>query len=305
MQPVPYADLNGDNYVDFADYTIVCRVVKGDLWVTRYKWFCENVYADGSTALVKGWTYTVWEDRPKRNDSHPNEQGFDWIDPYGNAPILRMNYVFFERMFPELFVDDPNEPLYVESFTQAGPAPTVVGWEIASTHGSDLGEVWCPIEDGYVEPRTNGVTKLCVRFDQPMDTNKTDPNAIAIFGETNAAQPHTCSVSWDGCYSMIITLCSALPDRDSYRITIDSSIESATGRRLGVVHDICITALKADANTSYAVNAQDLLAINAHVGESVNCENARFDINGSGEINAQDLLAARAYAGHVAPQCPP
>jgi len=301
LQPVPYADLNGDNYVDFTDYGILCRVVQGDLWVAKYEWLCENVYSDGSTELVQGWTYTVWQNKPEKNDRHPEIPGFDWIDPQANAPILSMNYIFFEQMFPDMIVDDPNEPIYVESSTQTVPGPNVVGWEIASTHGGNVGELWCPIEDGYVEPRTNGITKLCVWFDQPMDTNNTDPNAISVYGETNAAQPHPCSITWDGSYCMIITLCLALPDGDAYMITVGNSIKSATGRGLDAVHDICVTALKGDTNTSFAVNAQDLLAVNAHVGESINCDNARFDINCSGDINAQDVLAARAYIGHTAP----
>jgi hypothetical protein len=197
----------------------------------------------------------------------------------------------------------PSGPGNCWSFTTA-PAPTITGWEIAATHGSGIGELWCPIENGYVEPRICGVTRLRVYFGQAMDINVTDPNVLSIYGVINGTQPHSCSVGWDGNTCMIITLCSALPDQDTYTISVGTEVKSSAGYALAGDRNICITALKGDVNSSRAVNSQDMLAIRVRIGESVGCSNARYEVNCSGALNSQDMLAVRTNASHVAPQCP-
>jgi hypothetical protein len=137
-----------------------------------------------------------------------------------------------------------------------------------------------------------------------MDINVTDPNVLSIYGVINGTQPHSCSVGWDGNTCMIITLCSALPDQDTYTISVGTEVKSSAGYALAGDRNICITALKGDVNSSRAVNSQDMLAIRVRIGESVGCSNARYEVNCSGALNSQDMLAVRTNASHVAPQCP-
>jgi len=304
LEAVPYADFNGDNYVDMADYAIAVRILQGRVWVAKHGWVCRNVYSNGRTELARGWTYTVWENKPVKRDLHLDEEGFDWIDSRGAEPICRMNYIFFERLFPELIVEDSNQPVYVDSFVQTEAAPAIVGWEIAGYHNGGDGEIYSPIEDGYVEPRRQGIKKLRLWFDQPMDINSAGLDSITVWSLGSGMQVEPCLVEWDNDYCMVIEFCQALPDRDSYRITVDWGISSAAGYVIVGDRDICLASLQGDANMSGEVNSQDLLAIKAHINEPISPDNARFDINGSNEINVQDMLAAHANIGHSCILCP-
>jgi len=113
LQTVPYADLNGDRFVDFKDFTILHQVADGDFWVAKYNWFCENTYADGTTEVVEGFTYTIWPNEPVKYDSHPNIEGFVWKSQSGNRPVISMNYIFFEQIFSHLAVVDADQSIYV------------------------------------------------------------------------------------------------------------------------------------------------------------------------------------------------
>ncbi len=182
--------------------------------------------------------------------------------------------------------------------------PVITQWDIEVVHGGGIDELRCEVQDGYIEPRTSGITKLAVQFDRAMKTSVTNPSVISIDGVNGGAQPAPSLVSWESDTCMIITFGSALPDEDAYTITVGAAVQSAAGAALGGDRDICLRALKGDANGSGAVSDQDLLAIRPHAGDPVTCSNARYDINCSGAINAQDLLAARVYAGNSAPACP-
>lgn len=300
LQPVPYADLTGDNYVDLKDYTVLQLIGQGQLWVTRHKWYCNNVYKDGSKELVEGWTYSVWDNKPQKRDRHPEQPGFDWIDPQGKPPICRVNYIVFESMFPTLAVPDSDEPMYVESLTEP---PQVTQWRIVAQHGTEPdNELWSVIEDGYVEPRTEGIYKLCVFFNRPMDTNNIDPGIVTICSQNDIIfQPSR--IIWPDDRQMIIELDEPLPDKDNYTVTLGLDVTSAEGYVVAGDYDICITALKGDANHSREVNSQDLLAVNDRIGELIGRGNVRFDINCNYEINTQDLLAVYANIGNRAPHC--
>jgi len=177
-----------------------------------------------------------------------------------------------------------------------------MSWEIGAVHGGN--EVWSPLADGYVEPRVEGVTSLRVSFDSEMDTSMTDPANVSIVGVNNGPQPAACTISWSGSTLMIIDLCTALPDEDTYTVTLGAGVVSAGGCPLAGDVSLCLVALAGDANANCAANAQDLLAVRAQIGETVGPANAKYDVNCNGTINAQDLLAVRACVGHSAPTCP-
>jgi len=302
LQPVPYADLSNDNYVDLKDYAVLLRIDRGRVWVAKHNWFCHNVYVNGTKKLVQGWTYTVWESKPLKRDFHPNEPGFDWVDPGGKEPICRVNYKVFERMFPALTVTDSNEPMYVESLPPAGTAPQIIGWETAAIHGSQGVEIWSFIEDGYIEPRYQGIKKLCIWFDQPMDINNLDANNVSIRSISGKIiQPS--GIIWQDDFRMVTEFRDALPDKSTYQISVSLDVKSVEGCVVVGDRDICLSTLEGDANQSREVNTQDLLTVYDRIGEIIGTENARLDINCSDEINSQDLLAVYANIGHQAPDC--
>jgi hypothetical protein len=288
------------HYVDFDDYGILCRIEQGDFWVAKSDWFCQNAYPDGQTELVRGWTYTIWEDEPTINDRHPLIPGFSWTDRNGNGPLSSVNYIFFEQMFPDLIIDDTNELIYVEAADQPLAPPAIIGWEIATTHGHSVGELWYPVQDGYVEPRANGIVKLGISFDQPMDITNTDPNVISIYTEPNVFHSNPHSIAWKSGRRMVVMLRPALPDQQTYTISIAAGIQSVFGDPLKADSRLCLTALMGDSNASGAVNAQDMLAVRTHLGETVAANNARFDVNCSGAIDVQDVLMVNANVGHGA-----
>ena len=298
LQPVPYADLSGDGRVDWGDLAIVKRIQQGNIWVAKYEWLCENRYTDGSSELVEGWTYTIWETEPVKRDLHPEIQGFSWTDQWNQSPLAEMNYIFFENMFPHLIIGDANESLYEEFPSQMAPAPSIVEWEIASTHGGDIGEVWLAIEE-YVEPRLNGIEKLRIWFDQPMNPDYNDPNMILVTSERDASELHPCSVEWEEWDCVVITFCSALPDEGIYRISIDAPLWSSRGHLLNETGEIWVVALKGDVDADGSVTIEDILAIQTHSGEPIDLNNARFDINGNAAINVHDMRFVGEYLGNT------
>jgi len=274
---------------------------KGGFWIAKFDWFCNNVYEDGRSEWVRGWTYTVWENKPVKKDLHPQIPGYVWVDPQQEEPIASMNYIFFERLFPELSFDDATEPVYVESFPRAAEPPPVLMWGVLSSHGSGVGEVGIPIEDGYVEPRAQGVNKLCVCFDEMMDTSDIDPRVIAISARSSGRILHPCLVEWYAGRCMIMTLGEALPDRDTYEIVIGPEIKSAAGYSVIENRDITVHALKGDVVPSGKVDTEDLSAFAAYLESPVDYNNARFDIDQNGWIDMRDVYEVLANFGHTRP----
>ncbi|MBN2020330.1 MAG: caspase family protein [Sedimentisphaerales bacterium] len=198
-------------------------------------------------------------------------------------------------------------PKHYPRFAWEGIPPQVVSWQIGAIHSS-VGDIWCEITSGYVEPRNYGVKELYVCFDMEMDTSITEfSDIISIEGVNGGAQSVSGWTEWwdDNC--LVISLDEPLPDEDTYAITITSNVKSASGVPIDE-SSICITALKGDANGDRSVIAGDLLFIRGPVlvNPPVDSSNARFDINCDGAITPGDLLAARLYVltGNKAPSCP-
>ncbi len=137
-----------------------------------------------------------------------------------------------------------------------------------------------------------------------MNTSQVDPGMISIEGVDSGILPETWTISWNDSYCMTVGLNEALPDQDSYTITVSDELESVGGCALGGDREICLTILKGDANGNRMVNAQDFLKIGAYIGEPVDCQTARYDINCNGFINAQDFLKVRQYIRNTASPCP-
>jgi len=192
----------------------------------------------------------------------------------------------------------------VWSFSVEHTKPCITSWHNCVYHGPSVGELLCRMEDGYVEPRFRNATRLVISFDRTMNTSQVDPGMISIEGVDNGILPETWTISWDDSYCMTVGLNEALPDQDSYTITVSDELESASGCVLGGDREICLTILKGDANGNRMVNAQDFLKIGAYIGEPVDCRTARYDINCNGFINSQDFLKVRQYIRNTASPCP-
>lgn len=187
---------------------------------------------------------------------------------------------------------------------QTGVSPMVESWEIGATHGGSVGEIWCEVSDGYVEPRTGGISKLRICFDTEMDTSANDiSEMISIEGVTGGIQPVAGLIVWESSTCMIVELLPVLADEDAYTVVLKDAIKSSQGVSVGET-SICLTALKGDANSNRSVNSGDLLAVRSHINQPVDYTNARYDINLSGSINSGDLLAARSFIQGSAPVCP-
>ena len=222
----------------------------------------------------------------------------DLTEPVCDPGLLEGGVTYYWQVIAENCCGQTEGPIW--SFTTA-TCPEIVGWETATVQGDEL---YCDIDEGFVEPRICGITKLRICFNQLMDTSVVDPGVILVDGVSNDPPPPNWFIYWQDDYCLIIEFDSALPNEDTYVITISDDVKSADGCPLAGDRNICIIALAGDTNSNRSVNAQDMLAVRSHIGQIVDCTNARYDVNGNGVINAQDMLAIRARIGHSAPPCP-
>ena len=287
----PCIDAGDPNYIanpNATDLDGLERIVDGDCDLTatvdmgacEFDWKYLGDFAGGCDVDMEDFAVLAenWEESNAGADIVPYHEGDGVID-LGELMVLAENWL-----------------------EGVGPAPLVTGWQTAVEHG-DAGVLVSDIEDGFVECRVNGITKLKVCFDQAMDTSVVDPAMITIDGVSGGAQAEPCSIAWETDRCMAVTLYAALGDEDTYTITVSDSVVSAEARAVGGDRDICITALAGDADLNGLVDGQDLSAVNGYVSEPVNEANCRYDINCNGLINSQDLLAVNARDDHAASGC--
>ncbi len=186
------------------------------------------------------------------------------------------------------------------------PAPIITKWEIAVTHGSGVGKVYSQINNGYVEPRTSGVKELRVTFDRALDPATVPVGQIAVTGVThgNVSAQVSATTLNAGSTSVTINFSPALPNADTYNVTIGTAVKSTAGVVLSGDRSRCLSALAGDANGDKTVTTGDLLAVKARIGQAVVTPTARYDVNMDGGISTGDLLAVNARNGQNAPNCP-
>jgi len=174
------------------------------------------------------------------------------------------------------------------------PGPSITSWQTVLTHG-DAGELATPVADGSVESRLDGLRTLRITFSKALSTSSLVDGAVTIVGATSGSVPVPAScLSLSGdLTTLTVTLPAALPDGDTYTITVTGLV---TGDGIvPLTGDLTLTvATRAgDVNGDSTVSEVDLLAARAAAGP-VTATNARYDVNRSGAVTGDDLLAIRA-----------
>ncbi|HOX40504.1 MAG TPA: Ig-like domain-containing protein [Candidatus Brocadiia bacterium] len=182
-------------------------------------------------------------------------------------------------------------------FTVDTIGANVQQWQSKQTHGA-AGEITTVIANGYVESRYAGITKLVIDLDEALDPASVGIGDLSVVGVTNGDQIGLISSVTASEDKVTVQLSAALPDIDTYTITLGQDVRDVAGNQMSGPKQITVKALRGDANGDGQVNSFDLLNIRAFVGQAVTAANARCDINGDGVINSFDQLMARVYVGN-------
>ena len=97
----------------------------------------------------------------------------------------------------------------------------------------------------------------------------------------------------------VIVALTGFADNQRIKLTLPS-VQASNGSVLGNV-TAAAGFLVGDVNRSNAVNASDLVGIKAHLNQTVERSNFRFDLNASGTVDAADVSAAKARSGQALP----
>jgi alpha-tubulin suppressor-like RCC1 family protein len=144
-----------------------------------------------------------------------------------------------------------------------------------------------------VEPRIIGNGHVIVfRFNQPI----TQPGSATAVDAANANLGTVANVSVLDT-DVLVTL-TGIPD--SQRATVTLRNVNNTG--INTAYPVSMGFLVGDVTNSRSVNAGDIGAIKAKIGQSVGLTTYRYDVNTSGIIDAQDVSMVKARAGWVLPK---
>jgi len=275
-------------------------------------------------------TYESWNGRdfectdchdPGLHDAHG--QLADWIhiggtlgfghvfEPY--AHTVADNEILLERMLIQrwTFAEAAYASLYAISWQNVVVGdplatfelmPEVVQWRIVAQHGT-LGPVTTPIDDGYVEPRAGGVRTLTAEFSHDVDPTSVTVGVVTVAGQQSGDQSSLIqSVVLDpGRRQLTVSLSAALPDADTYVVTITPALKEAGGSSFGGNVDLELSTLVGDADGSGEVSASDILSARQAAGQTPAESTARFDVDQSGQITGTDILAVRSNLARTLP----
>ncbi len=200
---------------------------------------------------------------------------------------------------------DTQSGTLTNGFTVTGDAtpPELTESEIAATHGGGVGEVLVTMVDGYVEPRNSGITQLRLHFSEALDPATVNSGVVTIVGALNGdCSSQVATVTLAGADDILaVELTSALPDQDTYTVTVSTSVQDVAGNPVGTGTDLVLSALQGDTNGDRQVDVGDMLKVRSDQGEAVTALTAGCDINIDGQIDVGDMLAVRSNSGHTAP----
>ena len=86
---------------------------------------------------------------------------------------------------------------------------------------------------------------------------------------------------------------------DAKRVSV--SLSGVTGANGVLNPTVALGFLQGDVSGNGRVNAADVSAMKAHVGQTAGVERLRFDLNQDGAINAIDVSMAKARSARVMP----
>jgi len=180
-------------------------------------------------------------------------------------------------------------------------AARVAAWEVATDH-SAAGPYAAPAVDSYVEPRIDGLRRVRITFDQPLDPATVNGAAVAVEAMSNPGLLPGHTVSLDITQTvMIVAFDGPLTDRDVYTLTVAGSVQGADGQPVTGDLDITLRTLAGDVDGSGAVTAADILAARAAAGQPLGPGTCRWDVTTSGAVTGDDLLAIRRRLGNALP----
>jgi len=200
---------------------------------------------------------------------------------------------------------DAQSGTLTNGFTVTGDAipPELTEAEIAATHGGGVGEIAVAIADGYVEPRNSGITHLRLHFSEALNPATVNTGVVTIVGVSNGdCSSQVATVTLEGADDILaVELTSALPDQDTYTVTVSTSVQDVSGNPVSTGTDVVLSALQGDANGDRQVDVGDMLKVRSDQGEAVTEATAGCDVNIDGQIDVGDMLAVRSNSGHSAP----
>jgi hypothetical protein len=140
------------------------------------------------------------------------------------------------------------------------------------------------------EPRSIGNGHVIVfQFSQPVTQSGT---ATAVDTQ-DANIGNVASVSAQG-NNVFVTL-TGIPDKSRVKVTL-SNVNGIAGS-----YPVSLGFLIGDVTNNRVVNAGDIAATKARVGQMVGATTYRYDLNGNGAISGQDVSMVKSRAGVVLP----
>jgi hypothetical protein len=142
-----------------------------------------------------------------------------------------------------------------------------------------------------VEPRTIGAGhRIVFQFNQPI----TDPGTAGAFNA--AASPLGMAFAAKSGNDVVVTL-TGITENQRVRVTLTN----VNGVGVGGSAAASLGFMLGDVNATGKVNASDISAIKAHVGQAASGDNFRFDLDASGNVTPRDVSVLKARSGLVMP----
>lgn len=216
--------------------------------------------------------------------------------------MLTRGWTFAEAAYASLPVISWQNVVVGDPLTRFETLPDLDGWQVVASHGP-LGEIATEVEDGYVEPRTQGIRKLMAVFGVAVDPATIPAAPVTITGVRTGNQSGLIqSATFDPTYyQLTIQLSAALPDADRYTVTLSPDLRDANGLSYTGNTELMISALAGDVDGSGHTTGADMLTVRAASGAVPSSLTARYDVDCSGVVAAADLAAVRILAGHTLP----
>ncbi|MFQ5491982.1 MAG: choice-of-anchor B family protein [Phycisphaerae bacterium] len=184
---------------------------------------------------------------------------------------------------------------------QIVPPPVITAAASRVTHGA-VADFDAVMAGGLIlEGRLNGVTKLVINFDQPMDAATATAANVAVTGLLTGPYTGTTATALNGpADELTVTFNPALPDVD--RFTVDLTGMTAAAGPLGLANPTFeVVALRGDVDANLSVTTGDASQVRFFFNQPADAANFRFDVDNSGAITTGDFSQVRFFFNNVSP----